>query len=118
MIDPIEDAKRSVDHALDLWEAPPVAADFDRRLYRRIEQDVPWWHFLMRPNRFVPAAAAAGLLIAAGVWLGRPGVTLAPHSAIIEALPPEQAESALHEMDMIEEFNRLVRSDLPADRKM
>ena len=117
MIDPLEDAKRSVDQALDLWEAPPVSADFDRRLYRRIEQDVPWWHFLVRPNRFLPVAAAAGLLIAAGIWVGQPGITPAPRSAGIE-LPPDQAESALHEMEMIEEFNRLVRSDLPADRKM
>jgi hypothetical protein len=117
MNDPIEVAKRSVDRALDLWEAPPVSADFDRRLYRRIEQDVPWWHFLVRPNRFLPVAAAAGLLIAAGVWVGRPGITPAPRSAVIE-LPADQAETALREMEMIEEFNRLVRSDLPADRKM
>jgi hypothetical protein len=118
MIDPIEDAKRSVDQALDLWAAPPVSADFDRRLYRRIDRDVPWWHFLLRPNRFLPVAAAAGLLIAAGIWVGQPGAVLPPRSAVIEALPPDQAESALQEMELIEEFNRLVRSDLPADRKM
>ncbi len=117
MTDPIEDAKRSVDQALDLWEAPAVSADFNRRLYRRIDRDVPWWHFLVRPNRFLPVAAAAGLLIAAGVWVGRPGITPAPRSAVIE-LPADQAETALREMEMIEEFNRLVRSDLPADRKM
>jgi hypothetical protein len=118
MIDPIEDAKRSVDPALDLWEAPPVSADFDRRLYRRIDRDVPWWHFLTPPNRFLPVAAAAGLLIAVGIWVGQPGAAPPPRSAAIEALPPDQAESALQEMEMIEEFNRLVRSDLPADRKM
>jgi hypothetical protein len=117
MNDPIEDAKRSVGPALDLWEAPPVSAGFDRRLYRRIDRDVPWWHFLVRPNRFLPVAAAAGLLIAAGIWVAQPGVTPAPRSAVIE-LPADQAESALREMEMIEEFNRLVRSDLPADRKM
>jgi hypothetical protein len=114
----IEAAKRSVDDALDLWEAPPVSADFDRRLYRRIEQDVPWWNFLVRPRRLVPVGAAAAVVIAAGLWVGRPGVTPRPRSAAVEALRPDQAEDTLHEMEMFEEFNRLVRSDLPADRKM
>jgi hypothetical protein len=122
MIDPIEDAKRSVDPALDLWEAPEVSAGFDRRLYRRIEQDVPWWRriALLPQQRLAPVAAAAILLIAASLWVGRPGAvpTVVPRSAAIEALPPDQAEDALQEMQMIEEFNRLVRSDLPADRKM
>jgi hypothetical protein len=114
LIDPrdeaLDAAKRSVDEALDLWEAPGVSPDFDRRLYRRIEQDVPWWSFLVRPQRLVPAGAAAALLIAAGLWIGRPGMTPAPRSAAIEALPPDQAEDALHEMQMFEEFNRLVRA--------
>jgi len=118
MIDPIEDAKRSIDPVLDLWEAPEVSGDFDGRLYRRIEQDVPWWRKLAW-SRVVPVAAAAGIVITAGLWLGRPGVSPSvPHTATVEALPPDQAEDALQEMRMIEEFNRLVRSDLPADRKM
>ena len=33
-------AHASVNRALDLWEAPAISADFDRRLYRRIESDV------------------------------------------------------------------------------
>jgi len=111
----LEAAKRSVDGALDLWEAPPVSLDFDRGLYRRIEQDAPWWSFLFRPQRLVPAGVAAAVLIAAGLWIGQPGVSPAPRE---QAIAPEQAEDALHEMQMLEEFNRLVRSDLPADRKM
>ena len=114
----IEAAKRSVDGALDLWEAPPVSAGFDRRLYRRIEHDVSWRSFLVRPRRLVPVGIAVAVLIAAGLWVGRPGMTPAPRSAAVEALPPDQAEDTLHEMEMFEEFNRLVRSDLPADRKM
>jgi hypothetical protein len=113
----LEAAKRSVDSALDLWEAPAVSLDFDRRLYRRIEQDAPWWSFLFRPQRLVPAGVAAAVLVAAGLWLGQPGVTPSPRTAGVE-IQPEQAEDALHEMQMLEEFNRLVRSDLPADRKM
>ncbi len=113
----LEAAKRSVDGALDLWEATAVSADFDRRLYRRIEQDAPWWSFLFRPQRLVPAGVAAAVVIGAGLWLGQPGITPAPRTAAVE-IQPEQAEDALHEMQMLEEFNRLVRADLPADRKM
>lgn len=114
----LDAAQRSVDEALNLWTAPPVSADFDRRLYRRIEQDVPWWSFLFRLHRLVPVGVGAAVLIGAGLWVGRPGVTPAPRTAAIEALPADQAENALHEMKMIEEFNRLVRADPPADRKM
>lgn len=121
-IDPRDEAlaaaRRSVEDALELWEAPAVSADFDRRLYRRIEQDVRWWSFLVRPQRLVPVGVAIGAVIAAGLWIGQPGVTPGPRTAAVEAMPPEQAEDALHEMQMIEELNRLVRSDLPADRKM
>src|SRR4051812_3908729 len=59
-------AQASVDEALNLWQAPAVSADFDRKLYRRIEQDVPWWSFLTRPfqpgGRLIPVATAAALL--------------------------------------------------------
>jgi hypothetical protein len=110
----LEAAKRSVDAALDLWEAPPVSAGFDRRLYRRIEQDAPWWSFLLRPQRLVPVGVGAAAVIAVGLWMGRPSATPPP----VMAIQPEQAEDTLHEMQLLEEFNRLVRSDLPADRKM
>jgi hypothetical protein len=116
----IEAARKSVDAALDLWEAPPVSADFDRRLYHRIEQDRPWWRFLLRPQRYVPAAVAAALLVGVGLWIERPGTrpATAPHSAAIEALPPDQAESALQEMELMQEFNRLVRTDAAGEPKM
>jgi anti-sigma factor RsiW len=111
--------QRSVSEALDLWEAPPVSADFDRRLYRRIEQEVPWWDFLLRPfrprlgARFLPITAAAGLLVAAGLWIERPGEVPAPasRSAQVDALPPDQAASALEDMQMVQEFSNLVRQD-------
>ena len=114
----LDAAKRSVDDALDLWEAPEVSLDFDRRLYRRIEQDARWWSFLFRPGRMIPVGVAAAAVIAVGLWVGRPEAAPAPRTASMDALQPDQAEDALHEMQMLEEFNRLVRSDLPADRKM
>jgi len=112
-------AQRLVDDALDLWEAPPVSADFDRRLYRRIEQEVAWWDFLVRPlrpvftARLAPGVAAAALLVAAGLWIERPGeVPVAPgRSAQVEALQPEQAEPALQEMQIMQDFSKLAPPD-------
>jgi hypothetical protein len=116
-------AQRSVSDALDLWEAPPVTADFDRRLYGRIEQEVPWWDFLVRPfrptltARWLPVAAAAGLLVAVGLWVERPGELPAPpRTAQVEALSPDQAAAALQEMQTVQQFNDLMYVD--ADPRM
>jgi hypothetical protein len=106
--------------ALDAWEAAPVSPDFDRRLYQRIEKEVSWWDLLVRPFRplffreGLPIAAAAVLVIAAGVLLERPdrvAVERGPVSAQVEVVAPEQAEHALQEMEMMREFNRLVHAD-------
>jgi anti-sigma factor RsiW len=113
-------AQFAVWEALEAWGAPEVSADFDRRLYQRIDREVSWWDLLIRPfrpafvNRFVPVAAAACMLIAAGVLLQHPDGTPAmapPQSAQVEALPPDQAANALQEMQMMQEFSSVVRSD-------
>ncbi len=112
-------AQQDVFAALDGWEAPPVGADFDRRLYARIEREVPWWDFLVRPfrslagPRWIPVAAAAGLMVAVGLWIGRPGETPAPPSdAHVEApLPPEQAVAALQEMQAMQDLSNLIHAD-------
>jgi hypothetical protein len=110
----------AVRQGLDGWEAPPVSADFDRRLFARVEREVPWWDVLLRPfrpamgSRALPIAAAAGLLIAAGLWIGRPGavpVLSVPASAQMEPLHPDQAQHALEEMDMMQEFSKMVPAD-------
>jgi len=115
-----------VHRALDAWEAPPVSADFDRRLFARVEKEVSWWDVVLRPfrpatgSRALPIAAAAGLLIAAGLWIGRPGagpVLSVPASAQMEPLPPDQAQHALEEMDLMQQFSQMVHSD-PADPRM
>jgi len=112
--------QRSVSAALDLWEAPPVSADFDRKLYARIEQQqVAWWDFLVRPfrpvggPRWLPVAAAAGLMVAVGLWVERPGETpvAVPASAQVQALPADQAADALQEMQVMQEFSNLIHSD-------
>ena len=59
----------------------------------------------------VPIAAAAGVIIMAGLLMNRPPAMPAspvPHSAQMEALQPEQVESALDDMEMLRQFNHLV----------
>jgi anti-sigma factor RsiW len=119
-------AQFAVWDALDAWAAPEVSADFDRRLYQRIEQEVSWWDLVLRrfrpliAERIVPVAAAACMLIAAGVLLQRPDgtpVTAAPESAQVEPLPADQAASALQEMQIMQDFSSVVRADA-ADPRM
>src|SRR5580698_3855388 len=110
--------------ALEEWEPADVSMDFDRRLYARIEQNVPWWTRLLQPlnplfRHAVPIAAAAGLVIMAGLLMNHPaGVPAAPasQSAQVEALQPEQLQNALDDMEMLREFNHLVPDN--ADPKM
>lgn len=106
--------------ALDLWEAAPVSADFDRRLYQRIARQVPWWDMLLAPLRpafrhALPVAAAAAVVLTAVVLMDRPSVP-ASHpapSAQAETLRPDQVEHALAEVEMLDQFNRLMRSESP-----
>jgi hypothetical protein len=119
-------SQKAVWDALESWEAVPVSADFDRRLYQRIEREVSWWDLLMRPFRPVlfrqglPIAAMACLVLVAGLLMQHPsGIpqSTVPESAKVEAMPPDQVEHALDEMEMVREFNRLVRPDT-AEPKM
>jgi anti-sigma factor RsiW len=107
-------AQQNVWQALEDWEPAEVSMDFDRRLYARIEQDVSWWKRLMRPlnpvfRHSIPVAAAAGVLIMAGLLLYRPAaIAPAPKSAQVESLQPDQLQSALEDMEMLHQFNQLV----------
>jgi anti-sigma factor RsiW len=112
--------RKAVWDSLDAWEMAPVSPDFDRRLYQRIEQEVSWWDLLLRPFRpllfrqGLPIAATAGLVLVAGLLLQHPANvprSAAPESAQVEAMPPEQVEHAVDEMETIREFNRLVRTE-------
>lgn len=112
--------QRAVWSALDTWEAAPVSADFDRRLYQRIESEVSWKYRLrgaFRPllaYRGLPVAAAACLVLLAGVLLDRPAKPLpapATPEIVMVDVQPEQVEKALDAMDVLSEFNRKVRSD-------
>ena len=111
--------QRALFDALDRWEAAPVSPGFDRRLYRRIEQEVSFWDMLVRPfrplmiRRGLPVAAAACLLVVAGALIEQPAGTpvASKDSAQVESVQPEQVEQALDAMEMLSEFSRHVRND-------
>src|ERR1017187_2906572 len=102
--------------ALEAWEAEPVSMDLDRRLFARIEQaPASWWARVTGQvmHHGVPVAAAAGVIILAGLML-RPAVTpVEPpqESAEGDALAPEQDRGARDDRQMLRAFNPRVRAD-------
>jgi hypothetical protein len=114
------ETQRAVWSALDEWETQPVSADFDRRLYARIDREVSWWQRVTRPLRpllvrgGLPIAAAACLLIMAGVYWERPEKKSAVadrQATSSEAVPADQVEHALDDMELLREFHLKVRAD-------
>jgi anti-sigma factor RsiW len=105
------EAQQQVWHALSQWEPEMVSADFDRRLYRRIDQQpASWLDRLFRPLRplwrpVVPLAAAC-LLIAAGIVLHSPQVPPNPAGSPVRAdrIEAEQVERTLDDMQMLREL--------------
>ena len=97
--------------ALDAWEAPPVSPDFDRRLYRRIDEGLrpSWWDRLTGPLRFMPfrqalpLTASAGLLLIAGVLLHHPS-PVAPAAAQPQVVRAVQVEHTLDDMDLLRQL--------------
>ena len=114
--------QRAVWEALDSWEAAPVSQDFNRRLYARIENDVPWWQTLLRPLtlRWSVAASVAGvfLMLTAGLLLNRPTAIVPPVSEGLTQVQPEQVEQALDAMDMLAEFDSHVKAGKSPNAKM
>jgi anti-sigma factor RsiW len=112
--------------ALDAWEPAPVSADFNRRLYQRIETQGSWWDRLMLPfrqlavHKSLSLVAAAGLVLAIGVVLNE---TAAPPPqntsqstvkvADKEGLQPDQVVKALDEMEALSRFDRLMKPETP-----
>ena len=98
-------------NALDIWEAPPVSPDFDRRLYRRIDEVArfSWWERLTRAFRrmplsqAVPLTASAGLLLMAGLLLHRPG-RIPPVASRGEVVRANQVERTLDDLELLRQF--------------
>jgi anti-sigma factor RsiW len=104
-------AQRQVWDALSQWKPGPVSADFDRRLYRKIDsQPVSWRDRLFRPLeplwRPVVPLAAACLLIVAGVVLHTPRTALNPGDSPVrvEKIEAEQVERTLDDIQMLREM--------------
>jgi anti-sigma factor RsiW len=113
--------------SLDAFEPAAISADFDRRLYQRIEK-VSWWGRMldalrspMIAHRGLPIAAAAAVLVVAGVIWERPTAapakTDSPLSAEVQTLQPDQVQHALDDMEMLREFDHLMRTE-PSESKM
>jgi hypothetical protein len=119
--------QKAVWNALDLFEPASISADFDRRLYQRIEK-VSWWNRIvdamrspMLAYRGLPIAAAAAALVVAGVVWQRPAAvpvkSQSPLSAETQALQPDQVQHALDDVEMLRQFNQLMRTE-PSESKM
>jgi anti-sigma factor RsiW len=107
--------------ALDEWEAPQASADFNRRLFARVERDVSLWDRLLAPFRplwvrlTVPVAAAASIAVMFGLILNHRSVP--QQVGPFELSQPEQIEHALDDMQMLHDFNTALRAD-EANAKM
>ena len=106
------DSQGALWEALDRWEARPVSLDFDRRLYRRIEEQERqgWWTrifgsarpMFLRPA--LPLAATACLVLVAGFIIDNPVRTL-PVAESPKVQEVEQLERTLEDMEMLRQFN-------------
>jgi hypothetical protein len=106
-------AQQAVWEALDPWEPGSISPDFDRRLYRKIEEQEQfgWWErifgsarpMFLRPA--LPLAATACLVLVAGFIID-PGRIAAP---VAETAPRarevEQVERTLEDLEMLRQFN-------------
>jgi hypothetical protein len=100
--------------ALDAWEAPPVAADFNRRLYQRIEAEAaePWYKRLFNTplatwKPMVPLAAAC-LVVVAGFVLDHPfAADTQSVSPAIRITEPQaaQVETALDDLQLLHQLD-------------
>jgi anti-sigma factor RsiW len=117
-----EESQRAVWEALDAWTGMPVSADFDRRLYRRIDEQARgrWWNrvapalrpMLIRPG--LPVAAAACLMVLAGMILNRSADLAGPSSNAelrMQTVQADQVERVLDDLDLLEEFGQAVDTE-------
>jgi anti-sigma factor RsiW len=112
--------QRAVWEALGAWEPAEISTDFNRRLYRKIDQAKPaFWlnRLLWRP--LVPLAAAC-LLIAASVALHTPTATVVPENsqAHAESVEPEQVERTLDDLQMLRELALTPSSEAKTPQPM
>src|ERR1700736_3633556 len=106
------DGQRTLWEALDQWEARPISADFNRRLYRKIEEQdqLGWWERIFGAGRpmflrpALPLAATACLVLVAGLMID-PGRIVTTASETPQVREVEQVERTLEDMEMLRQFN-------------
>ncbi len=102
-------AEQVVWDALDAWEPPPVSADFDRKLYHRIEEEEVhrhWWRQLLGPVlpfsvRPAMAVAVLCLILVAGVLMRVSTRLGSPSVASVDSIDVQQVEQAAQDMEML-----------------
>ena len=108
------EAQREVWSALDAWTPAPVPANFDERVYARIDayQQQSWWHrtvtravWSWKPA--MPVAVACTVLVAAFL-LNSPEPKHLPAESVQHALDSgvdvQQVERALDDLDMLKQL--------------
>jgi len=106
------DGQRALWEALDQWEARPISADFNRRLYRKIEEQdqLGWWERIFGSGRpmflrpALPLAATACLVLVAGLMID-PGRIVTTAGETPQVREVEQVERTLEDMEMLRQFN-------------
>jgi hypothetical protein len=117
------ETQRLVWSALDAWEAMPVSVDFDRRLYRRIQEreQSAWWRrplaggvwFSWRPAL---SLAAASVALVAVLLLQNPPAP--PPQDRAEAVDIEQVERSLEDVEMLGELYFPTHAEAAASRSL
>jgi len=100
-------------NALDAFEAPPVSAGFDRKLWERIEEAerrrgfwAGWWAAAFRKP--VIAFALAAVFIIAALSLSSTRPVPPPAQAALDA---DRMERALDDLDMLQQLSRLANGN-------
>ena len=118
-------AQSQIWSAMDSYEAEAISADFDRKLYARIEEmdRVPAWERFWAPVReylkgqpawkpvLSVAAASAVLFLVIAVRTGVEQPAVEPTAIIIDVRDVEQAERALEDLEMLRQFDASVPVD-------
>jgi hypothetical protein len=108
------DGQKTVWEALDQWEARPISADFNRRLYRKIEEQerLGWWGRVFGAGRpmflrpALPLAATACLVLVAGLFItDNQSRIVTPPGENSQVREVEQVERTLEDMEMLRQFN-------------
>ena len=95
--------------ALDEWKPAHPSADFDRRLYARIEEEQGHWWLRLWPAtiRWKAVAAACATLVAVVVLSNpsKPPADVVQESSRVEMLEPEQVERTLEDLEMLKQLS-------------